>query len=154
MCPCMQRPHRVTAMSVVHYGFVSLPFCTQCCCSFPSYPRSRHVAGKCNSPAAGCSKYACLAMVSATQVPTSLGTQRGHQCFASPLQAKRLGNEIAAKQRDAEVTEQQIDAARVAYQPCGDYTSLLFFCISGKHPPESSLSMADLLRHSDCIRGP
>jgi dynein heavy chain len=50
----------------------------------------------------------------------------------SALQAKRLGNEIAAKQKDAEVTEQQIDAARVAYQPCGDYTSLLFFCISGK----------------------
>lgn len=47
-----------------------------------------------------------------------------------PQQAKQLGNDIAAKQRDAEVTEQQIDAARVAYQPCGEYTSLLFFCIS------------------------
>lgn len=46
-------------------------------------------------------------------------------------EAKRLGNDIAAKQRQGEVTEAAIDEARVAYAPCGDYLSTLFFCISG-----------------------
>lgn len=46
-------------------------------------------------------------------------------------EAKRLGNDIAAKQKQGEQTEAEIDAARVAYAPCGDYLSTLFFCISG-----------------------
>ena len=45
-------------------------------------------------------------------------------------EAKTLGNDIAEKQRAAEVTEREIDATRAGYQPCGDYTSILFFCIS------------------------
>ncbi|GIL57585.1 hypothetical protein Vafri_12790 [Volvox africanus] len=45
-------------------------------------------------------------------------------------QAKTLGNEIQEKQRAAEVTEREIDTARTGYKPCGDYTSILFFCIS------------------------
>lgn len=45
-------------------------------------------------------------------------------------QAKVLGNEIAEKQKIAEVTEGEIERARVAYKPCGDYTAILFFCIS------------------------
>ncbi|KAG2451278.1 hypothetical protein HYH02_003884 [Chlamydomonas schloesseri] len=45
-------------------------------------------------------------------------------------EAKTLGNEIQEKQRAAEVTEKEIDAARTGYKPCGDYTSILFFCIS------------------------
>jgi dynein heavy chain, axonemal len=44
--------------------------------------------------------------------------------------AKELGNDIAEKQRAAAATEAQIDEARVGYQPCGDYTSILFFAIS------------------------
>ena len=28
-----------------------------------------------------------------------------------------------------QVTEREIDHARTGYQPCGDYTSILFFCI-------------------------
>jgi hypothetical protein len=46
-------------------------------------------------------------------------------------EAKRLGNDIAAKQKQGEVTEAAIDAARVAYAPCGEFLSTLFFCISG-----------------------
>lgn len=46
-------------------------------------------------------------------------------------EAKRLGNDIAAKQKQGEVTEAAIDEARVAYAPCGEYLSTLFFCISG-----------------------
>ncbi|KAF6263196.1 dynein heavy chain 8 [Scenedesmus sp. NREL 46B-D3] len=45
-------------------------------------------------------------------------------------EAKRLGNDIAAKQKQGEVTEAAIDEARVAYAPCGEYLSTLFFCIS------------------------
>lgn len=45
-------------------------------------------------------------------------------------QAKTLGNEIAEKQKAAEITEKEIDVARTTYAPCGDYTSLLFFAIS------------------------
>lgn len=52
-------------------------------------------------------------------------------------EAKRLGNDIAAKQKQGEVTEAAIDAARVAYTPCGDYLSTLFFCISGAPLPGS-----------------
>jgi dynein heavy chain len=48
------------------------------------------------------------------------------------LQAKLIGNDIAAKQRQGEETERQIDEARTAYAPCGDYLSTLFFCISGE----------------------
>lgn len=46
-------------------------------------------------------------------------------------EAKTLGNEISLKQKVAEQTEAQIEAARTAYKPCGDYTAILFFCISG-----------------------
>ena len=46
-------------------------------------------------------------------------------------EAKTLGNEISMKQKVAEETEVQIEAARTAYKPCGDYTAILFFCISG-----------------------
>jgi dynein heavy chain len=46
-------------------------------------------------------------------------------------EAKRLGNDIAAKHKQGEVTEAAIDEARVAYAPCGEYLSTLFFCISG-----------------------
>lgn len=46
-------------------------------------------------------------------------------------EAKSLGNEISSKQKIAEETEVQIEAARTAYKPCGDYTAILFFCISG-----------------------
>ncbi|KXZ55711.1 DHC8 protein [Gonium pectorale] len=45
-------------------------------------------------------------------------------------EAKTLGNEIQDKQRAAEVTERAIDVARTGYKPCGEYTSILFFCIS------------------------
>ncbi|KAG2501733.1 hypothetical protein HYH03_000233 [Edaphochlamys debaryana] len=45
-------------------------------------------------------------------------------------EAKTLGNEIQEKQRAAEITEKEIDLARTGYKPCGDYTSILFFCIS------------------------
>lgn len=47
-------------------------------------------------------------------------------------EAKTLGNEISLKQKVAEETEVQIEAARTAYKPCGDYTAILFFCISGE----------------------
>ncbi len=47
-------------------------------------------------------------------------------------EAKTLGNEISLKQKVAEETEVQIEAARTAYKPCGDYTAILFFCISGQ----------------------
>lgn len=46
-------------------------------------------------------------------------------------EAKGLGNEITNKQKVAEQTEQEIERARTAYKPCGDYTAILFFCISG-----------------------
>jgi len=46
-------------------------------------------------------------------------------------EAKRLGNEVSEKQQQAEMTEAAIDEARVAYAPCGDYLSTLFFCITG-----------------------
>ena len=49
-------------------------------------------------------------------------------------EAKILGNEISSKQKVAEETEVQIEAARTAYKPCGDYTAILFFCISGASP--------------------
>ena len=45
-------------------------------------------------------------------------------------EAKVLGNDIAEKQKIAEVTEKEIEKAREAYKPCGAYTSILFFCIS------------------------
>jgi len=45
-------------------------------------------------------------------------------------EAKTLGNEISLKQKVAEETEVQIEAARTAYKPCGDYTAILFFCMT------------------------
>lgn len=44
-------------------------------------------------------------------------------------EAKVLGNDIAEKQKLAEVTERNIDEARSFYKPCGEYTAVLFFCI-------------------------
>ena len=44
-------------------------------------------------------------------------------------EAKSLGNEIAEKQVQAEITEKEIDAARENYAPCGKYTAVLFFAI-------------------------
>ncbi|KAK3267509.1 hypothetical protein CYMTET_23939 [Cymbomonas tetramitiformis] len=45
-------------------------------------------------------------------------------------EAKVLGNDIAQKQVLAEKTEKEIDDARRNYKPCGEYTAVLFFCIS------------------------
>jgi dynein heavy chain len=44
--------------------------------------------------------------------------------------AKKLSNEIEAKQKIAIETEQKIDEAREGYRPVAYRTSLLFFCIS------------------------
>ena len=72
-------------------------------------------------------------------------------------EAKTLGNEITNKQKVAEQTEQEIEQARTAYKPCGDYTAILFFCISGgsacllcKAPALPSLP----LRHAACNNQP
>ena len=45
-------------------------------------------------------------------------------------EAKVLGDDIAEKQVLAEKTEVEIDEARKNYAPGGDYSSVLFFCIS------------------------
>ncbi|GMH42976.1 hypothetical protein BSKO_10898 [Bryopsis sp. KO-2023] len=46
-------------------------------------------------------------------------------------EAKILGEEIAEKkQKLAEETEKAIEKARAGYKACGDYTAILFFCIS------------------------
>ena len=45
-------------------------------------------------------------------------------------EAKVLGNDIAEKQVLADKTELEIDEARKNYAPGGDYSSVLFFCIS------------------------
>ena len=45
-------------------------------------------------------------------------------------EAKVLGNDIAEKQVLAEKTEVEIDEARKNYASGGDYSSVLFFCIS------------------------
>lgn len=45
-------------------------------------------------------------------------------------EAKFLGNDIAEKQKLAEITEKEIEKARVGYEPCGAYIAILFFCIS------------------------
>ncbi|CAD7701708.1 unnamed protein product [Ostreobium quekettii] len=45
-------------------------------------------------------------------------------------EAKVLGNDIAEKQKLAEVTEQEIEHARTGYKPCGAFAAILFFCIS------------------------
>lgn len=72
-------------------------------------------------------------------------------------EAKRLGNEIAAKQKQGEETEAAIDAARVAYAPCGEYLSTLFFCISGGLLAQTSLgtdsALVPLLLAAMLIRG-
>jgi dynein heavy chain len=43
--------------------------------------------------------------------------------------SKTLSNEIAAKQAIAEVTEQQIDKARMEYKPIAAHSTILFFTI-------------------------
>ena len=45
-------------------------------------------------------------------------------------EAKVLGNEITEKQQLAEETEKKIDETRLNYRPCGEYTMVLFFCIT------------------------
>lgn len=57
-------------------------------------------------------------------------------------EAKRLGNEVAAKQRQGEATEAAIDEARTAYAPAGHYLSTLFFCIAGAHERSAVLCAA------------
>ncbi|CAH0557250.1 unnamed protein product [Brassicogethes aeneus] len=44
--------------------------------------------------------------------------------------SKVLSNEIAAKQAGAEVTEKQIDKARLEYRPIADHSTILFFTIA------------------------
>lgn len=46
--------------------------------------------------------------------------------------SKTLSNEIAAKQAVAEVTEQQIDKARMEYTPIAVHSTILFFTIGNK----------------------
>lgn len=41
--------------------------------------------------------------------------------------SKTLANEIAAKQAIAEVTEGQIDKARLEYTPIAEHSTILFF---------------------------
>ena len=41
-----------------------------------------------------------------------------------------LGTDIAEKQKLADATQLEIDAARQAYKPCGEATAVLFFCIA------------------------
>lgn len=43
--------------------------------------------------------------------------------------SKTLANEIAAKQAVAEVTEGQIDKARLEYTPIAEHSTTLFFTI-------------------------
>lgn len=43
--------------------------------------------------------------------------------------SKVLANEIASKQAVAEITEQQIDKARLAYTPIAVHSTILFFTI-------------------------
>lgn len=43
--------------------------------------------------------------------------------------SKTLSNEIAAKQAVAEVTEKQIDQARMEYTPIAIHSTILFFTI-------------------------
>lgn len=43
--------------------------------------------------------------------------------------SKLLANDIAAKQEVAEVTEQQIDKARMEYTPIAVHSTILFFTI-------------------------
>lgn len=47
------------------------------------------------------------------------------------LQAsKKLSDEIAVKQKEAEKTEAAIDKARIGYQPIARHASTLFFCVA------------------------
>lgn len=45
-------------------------------------------------------------------------------------EAKTLGTDIAEKQKLADITQKEIDAARANYKPCGEATAVLFFCIA------------------------
>ena len=66
-------------------------------------------------------------------------------------EAKTLGNEISSKQKIAEETEVQIEAARTAYKPCGDYTAILFFCISGMLPYPVQQVLCPVRRIAGCF---
>lgn len=47
--------------------------------------------------------------------------------------SKTLANEIASKQAVAEVTEKQIDKARLEYTPIAVHCTILFFTIGDLH---------------------
>lgn len=55
--------------------------------------------------------------------------QEGPHCLCVSSLCPYAGNEVAEKQLAAEATEREIDATREGYKACGDYTSILFFCI-------------------------
>ena len=55
-----------------------------------------------------------------------LEDETGVQVLSS---SKTLSNEIAAKQASAEVTERQIDKARLEYTPIAVHSTILFFTI-------------------------
>lgn len=57
--------------------------------------------------------------------------------------SKTLSNEIAAKQSVAEVTEQQIDKARMEYKPIAAHSTILFFTIGNKSCSLFSLFFLD-----------
>lgn len=44
--------------------------------------------------------------------------------------SKILSDDISEKQKIADATEQQIDAARAGYKPVAHHASLLYFCVS------------------------
>lgn len=73
------------------------------------------------------SHFVCVQILSASQG----NILEDESAISVITEAKTLGNEISLKQKVAEETEVQIEAARTAYKPCGDYTAILFFCISG-----------------------
>jgi len=50
--------------------------------------------------------------------------------IATISEAKVLGKAIEESQQIAEQTEREIEQSRGHYQPCGEFTSLLFFCIT------------------------
>lgn len=55
-----------------------------------------------------------------------LEDETGVQVLSS---SKILSNEIAAKQASAEITEKQIDKARLEYTPIAVHSTILFFSI-------------------------
>lgn len=66
--------------------------------------------------------------------------------------SKALSNEIAAKQAVAEVTEKQIDQARMEYTPISVHSTILFFTIGKenvhKHLTISRSMLIDITNNS------